>query len=33
KESPSLNVVEHPIYDVWVKDCAMRFPGDSVEES
>ena len=28
KESPSLNVVEHPIYDVWVKDCAMRFPGD-----
>jgi len=28
KENPSLNVVEHPIYDVWVKDCAMRFPGD-----
>ena len=28
KESPSLNVVEHPIYDVWVKDCAMRFPGE-----
>lgn len=28
KESPSLNVVEHPIYDVWVKDCAMSFPGD-----
>jgi hypothetical protein len=28
KESPSLNVVEHPIYDVWVKNCAMRFPGD-----
>lgn len=28
KESPSLNVVEHPVYDVWVKDCAMRFPGD-----
>lgn len=27
KESPSLNVVEHPIYDVWVKDCAMSFPG------
>lgn len=23
KESPSLNVVEHPIYDVWVKDCKM----------
>jgi len=29
KESPSLNVVEHPIYDVWVKDCAMRFPGEA----
>ena len=28
KESPSLNVVEHPIYDVWVKDCTMRFPGE-----
>lgn len=28
KESPSLTVVEHPIYDVWVKDCTMRFPGD-----
>lgn len=28
KESPSLNVVEHPIYDVWVKDCAMKFPGE-----
>lgn len=28
KNSPSVNVVEHPIYDVWVKDCAMNFPGD-----
>jgi hypothetical protein len=28
KSSPSLNVVEHPIYDVWVKDCAMKFPGE-----
>ena len=26
KESPSLNSVQHPIYDVWVKSCAMRFP-------
>ncbi|MEO0691082.1 MAG: DUF2155 domain-containing protein [Pseudomonadota bacterium] len=32
KESPSLNVIEHPIYDVWVKDCAMRFPGDNAED-
>lgn len=28
KENPSLNIVEHPVYDVWVKDCAMSFPGD-----
>ncbi|KLE32255.1 hypothetical protein AAW01_09965 [Aurantiacibacter gangjinensis] len=28
KENPSINVVEHPIYDVWVKDCAMSFPGE-----
>ena len=26
KESPSLNVVEHPVYDVWPKSCAMSFP-------
>ncbi len=24
KESPSLNVVQHPIYDVWTKACTMR---------
>lgn len=28
KNSPGLNVVEHPIYDVWVKDCIMSFPGE-----
>ena len=28
KHSPSLNVVEHPVYDVWVKDCAMKYPGE-----
>jgi hypothetical protein len=32
KNSPSLNVVEHPIYDVWVKDCRMSFPGDGPAE-
>lgn len=26
KESPSLNVVEHPVYDVWPKSCAMKHP-------
>lgn len=29
--SPALNVVQHPIYDVWLKNCAMSFPGE--EES
>lgn len=33
RESPSLNVVEHPIYDVWVKDCAMSFPGEEAPAS
>lgn len=28
RNAPSLNVVEHPIYDVWVKSCAMSFPGE-----
>jgi hypothetical protein len=27
KNNPSVNVVEHGVYDVWVKDCAMTFPG------
>ena len=26
KDSPSLNVVEHPVYDVWPKSCAMTYP-------
>ncbi|MXP26163.1 DUF2155 domain-containing protein [Altererythrobacter indicus] len=33
KNSPSLNVVQHPIYDVWVKDCAMSFPGEEAAAS
>ncbi len=28
KENPGANVVEHPIYDVWVKACKMSFPGE-----
>jgi len=28
RNSPSVNVVEHPVYDVWVKDCRMSFPGE-----
>jgi hypothetical protein len=31
KESPSLNVVEHPIYDVWPKSCEMTHPGGEPE--
>jgi len=31
RNSPALNVVQHPVYDVWVKKCAMSFPGE--EES
>ena len=26
KESPSLNVVEHPVYDVWPRSCEMTYP-------
>lgn len=26
KERPDRNIVEHPIYDVFVKSCAMTFP-------
>jgi hypothetical protein len=33
KNSPSLNVVQHPVYDVWVKDCAMKFPGEEEDAS
>lgn len=31
KESPSLNVVEHPVYDVWPKSCAMTYPSGAGE--
>lgn len=26
KERPDRNVVQHPIYDVWVRSCAMSWP-------
>ena len=32
RESPSLNVVEHPVYDVWPKSCAMTHPGGGEPE-
>ena len=30
KESPSLNVIESPLYDVWPKSCTMSWPGAPV---
>jgi hypothetical protein len=31
KERPALNVVQHPVYDVWVKSCTMSFPDGGVD--
>ncbi len=31
RNQPALSIVEHPIYDVWVKDCAMKFPGEEAK--
>lgn len=28
KDRPDRNVVQHPIYDVFVKSCTMRWPGE-----
>lgn len=28
KENPAANVMQHPVYDVWVKACKMSFPGE-----
>lgn len=28
KENPAANILEHPVYDVWVKSCKMSFPGE-----
>ena len=25
-QSPSLNPMRHPVYDVWLRSCTMRFP-------
>jgi hypothetical protein len=32
KETPSLNLVEHPVYDVWPKSCAMTHPNAAEED-
>jgi hypothetical protein len=31
KERPGINVVQHAIYDVWVKSCTMSFPATGPE--
>lgn len=31
KERPALNVVEHPVYDVWTKSCTMSWPATGPE--
>lgn len=31
KERPQLNVVLHPVYDVWVKSCTTSFPATGPE--
>ncbi len=28
KERPDRNIIQHPIYDVFVRSCAMTYPGD-----
>ena len=33
KENPSANILQHPVYDVWVKACKMSFPGEEPSES
>ena len=33
KERPALNVVLHPVYDVWTKSCATTFPGSAPSPS
>lgn len=33
KERPALNVVLHPVYDVWTKSCTTTFPGTAPSPS
>jgi hypothetical protein len=28
KDNPVANIMQHPVYDVWVKACKMSFPGE-----
>ena len=31
KERPNINVVQHPVYDIWTKSCTMSFPAKGPE--
>ncbi len=31
KERPNLNVVQHPVYDVWSKSCTMSWPATGAD--
>jgi hypothetical protein len=31
KERPALNVVQHPVYDVWAKSCTMSWPATGAD--
>ncbi len=33
KENVAANIVQHPVYDVWVKECRMKFPGEEADPS
>lgn len=33
KENVAANIVQHPVYDVWVKECRMKFPGEEPDPS
>ena len=33
KERPGLNVVQHPVYDVWTKSCTMSWPATGPDTS
>jgi hypothetical protein len=28
KDNPAANILQHPVYDVWIKACKMSFPGE-----
>ena len=33
RERPERNIIQHPIYDVFVRSCTMRWPGETDPEA